>query len=56
MKGVDRGDDDGEVNVEFGVSIFPCELDGSLVSFCTTVAEKGLKEKKMKVDRRLVIA
>ena len=56
MEGVDRGDDDGEVDVEFGVGVFPCELDGSLVGFRTTVAEKGLKEKKtkMKMDRSLV--
>lgn len=45
MEGVDRGDDDGEVDVEFGVGVLPCELDCSLVGFRTTVTKKGLKNR-----------
>ena len=49
MEGVDRGDDDGEVDVEFGVGVLPRELDGSLVGLCSTVAEKGLDNRRRKV-------
>jgi len=46
MKRVDCGDDDGEVDVEFGVGVLPRELDGGLVGLGTTVAEKGLEQRK----------
>ena len=42
VEGIHCRDDDREVDVEFGVSVLPRQLDGGLVGFGAGVAEKRL--------------
>ena len=57
MKRVNSSDNDGEINVQLSVSVFSGEFDGSLVSLCSRVAKKSLKQKKRekKNKRRLTM-